>query len=140
MNIVETPEHPTELEARLNKPELAQHVVGTCVHVIDEPGPGGAHHEYVIGGINAEGEPITTGDKFARIKFQKGGVQEAGVNGCSNEDLLGAVMHRLSCFQAGAFPCEENRAALQHIERALQAMYRRTQLRESRGVEGKQVA
>ena len=131
---------PTELEERLNEPELAQHVVGTCVFVVDEPGPGGAHHEYVIGGINANSEIVTTGDKFARIKFQKGGVQEVGVNGCANEDLLGAVMHRLSCFQAGAFPTEENAAAIQHIDRALQALHRRTQQRQARGVEGKQVA
>lgn len=120
--------------------DQAKVAVGTIVLSADERGPGGASHVYVISPANMAGDVIGTADKFARIKFQKGGVQEAGVNGCANEDLLGIVMHRLSCFQAGSFPNEENAAAMQHIERALQALYRRTQLRQARGVEGLQVA
>ncbi|CAB5079722.1 hypothetical protein UFOVP141_42 [uncultured Caudovirales phage] len=113
----------------------------------DEPGPGGAHHNYAIGVLGeevtetaADGSVITKRPSIAccPIKFQNGGVEEAGANGVTNEALLEIVRHRLLCFQAGPFPCDENQSAHDHIQRALNMLYRRTTKRRKKGIEGQQ--
>lgn len=121
--------------------EITTHVVEGGDHsealkilALDEPGPGGAHHLYQIGGI----APGTTLASFVQeIEFQKGGMAEAGVNGISNEALLAIVQDRLECFQAGPFACSENRAALEWVENAMACLKGRTASRILRGVEGK---
>lgn len=96
--------------------------------VTDEPGDGGAHHGYLI-------EMPNGATQF--IKFQKGPVQEAGFNGISIEALLAICEHRLACFQAGNFACVPNQIALDHINKALEALHSRTKDRMVRQVEGK---
>ena len=108
----------------------------TEVLALDEPGQGGACHEYEVRRIPAEGATLKEGDHFARVSFQNGPVQEAGINGCHQEDLLAIVEHRLESFQAGNFNCLENEQALFHIKSALNVLHQRTINRQKRGVEG----
>ena len=107
----------------------------TTVWVMDDVGPGGAHHRYEItpsGTADAAPEAMVP----ISVQFQHGPVGEAGVNGCHHEDLLTIVMHRLQSFQAGADACRENALALRNIEEAMFWLNTRTAERERRGVEG----
>lgn len=97
------------------------------VRVLDQPTPSGTHNEYAI--MHGETE-------IARVSFQNGTFRDNGVNGVTNEALLLVVAHRLRSFQAGPFVCDENRQALEHIEKAVQALFQRTKERRARGVEG----
>lgn len=105
----------------------------TEVIVLDEPGAGGAYHEYLVSMVGEENQV----PPFAEIKFQKGPVKENGVNGIFMEDLLQVCRHRLQCFQAGDFACRENAMALTKIEEALHWLNHRTTDRQRRGVEGR---
>ena len=91
------------------------------IEVLDEPGQGGANHEYVIA---FDGED------------QNGPIKEYGVNGVTQETLLAVVIDRLRNFQAGPFACAANAMALHHIEAALELLQQRTKDRIARGVEG----
>lgn len=99
------------------------------IAVLDEPGQGGACHEY----------QLEFGDKdrdALNISFQNGPVKEFGVNGISQEALLAVVIDRLRCFQEGEYRCRENAIALTHCEDALMWLHKRTRDRLKRGVEG----
>jgi len=98
----------------------------------DEPGAGGACHEYSV--VPAEGS-----GSFAQVSFQNGPVGEAGVNGCHHEDLLAIVMDRLRSFQAGEYRCRENALALTKLEESMHWLGHRTRERDARGVEGTSV-
>lgn len=104
----------------------------TEVNVSDEKGAGGAYHRYWV---DRADDPMADG-KFANVYFQVGPVQESGINGCHNEDLLAIVIHRLKCFQAGPFVCRENALALTKLEEAMHWLNHRTAERKKRGVEG----
>jgi hypothetical protein len=110
----------------------------TQVYVIDEPGSGGAHHEYLIGKSNMA--DADQPDDFGVIHFQNGPILESGVNGCQNEDLLAIIIHRLQCFQDGPFRCRENGLALKRLEEAMHWLDTRTQARRKRDVEGRNIA
>jgi len=106
--------------------------------VKDEPGQGGACHEYYISPVQK-----TTNDQaeapegeFGFVQFQNGPVGEYGVNGCHQEDLLAIVIDRLRSFQAGPFACRENALALTKIEEAMHWLNHRTADRQAKGVEG----
>lgn len=124
-------------EKPLRKLEIGQHRF-TEVHVIDEPGDGGACHQYMISYINnpLAGQKDMPYGNFCTVKFQKGPVKENGVNGCFQEDLIAIVIDRLRCFQAGDFACRENALALTKLEEALHWLNHRTNDRQARGVEG----
>ena len=94
---------------------------------MDEPGQGGANHEYVISAY---------GLKDTIISFQNGPVLEAGVNGISGEALLAIQIDRLRSFQAGQYACRENALALTALEESLMWLQKRTRDRLARGVEG----
>ena len=103
------------------------------INVVDEPGAGGANHEYAISWKG----PVDGGpDDFIVIKFQNGPIKEVGVNGVTNEALLAIVIDRLRSFQAGPFSCQENTIAFMQCEDALEWLQRRTLARIKRGVEG----
>ena len=106
----------------------------TDVLVMDEPGEGGACHEYYIS--RADDADIVPVGEFGHIKFQKGPVKENGVNGCHQEDLIAIVIDRLRSFQAGDFACRENALALTKLEEALHWLNHRTNERIDQGVEG----
>jgi len=101
----------------------------------DEPGAGGACHEYAVCAVTDEPGSMTS-KNFATAHFQNGPIKESGINGCHQEDLLAIVIDRLRSFQAGEYACRENALALTKIEEALHWLRHRTQEREDRGVEG----
>lgn len=113
--------------------ELTDHRVNPAndklkIEVLDEPGAGGAHHEYEISGFDA----MTA----VRVSFQNGPIAEAGVNGVTQEALLAICIDRLRSFQAGPYACRENALALTKMEEALMWLLQRTRARMARGVEG----
>lgn len=129
------------------------------ITVLDEPGQGGACHEYVIGYGPKEiaeggsglleghireygcGSAYIAGEDLVEqsnveISFQNGPIQEFGVNGISGEALLAIVIDRLRCFQAGPYASNENMHALTYLQQALDWLQKRTKERLARGVEG----
>ena len=112
----------------------------TEVLVIDEPGQGNAHHEYRVSPTDQSGNPgslsVTRQGEFGVVRFQNGPVNEAGVNGCADEDLIAIVIHRLACFQSGPYSCRENALALTKLEEAMHWLNQRTASRQKRSVEG----
>lgn len=103
------------------------------IHVHDEPGAGGACHEYEI----RIADPLGGSTKEAvRISFQNGPIAEHGVNGITQEALLAICIDRLQGFQAGPFACHYNDIALWKLEEALMWLQKRTRDRMDRGVEG----
>ncbi|MAX82366.1 MAG: hypothetical protein CL843_19580 [Crocinitomicaceae bacterium] len=112
------------------------------IEVLDEPGQGGASHAYRISGFSL-GENPSAGDGQTQcaatevtIYFQNGPINEAGINGLTQEVLLAIVADRLRSFQAGKFACRENALALTKIEEAQHWLHSRTLARMHRGVEG----
>lgn len=105
------------------------------IEVTDEPGAGGANHEYLV-----TLPPSPTNQnipaKAWEISFQNGPIAENGVNGLTQEVLLAIVADRLRSFQAGQFACRENALALTKIEEAMHWLHSRTLSRMQRGVEG----
>ena len=99
------------------------------IHTIGEPGPGGGYHEYRI--VKSENPKQSVG----LFWFQNGHRNDPkSTPGVIDSDLLGVVRHRLQCFQAGESACEYNQEALEHIEKALEAMNRRVEDRIKRNV------
>jgi len=98
------------------------------IKVMDDPGPGGASRCYVVD---------LAGAVQSTINFQKGPLDEEGLNGLSNEVLLAIVEDRLQGFQSGPFVCRENAIALTKVQEALLWLHKRTKDRIERGVEGK---
>jgi hypothetical protein len=103
------------------------------VTVTDEPGQGGACHNYEIRG------PQGAKMGIVKIRFQNGPIKEAGVNGISQEALLAILIDRLQGFQSGQYACAENAEALGSIKNALFVLKIRTAERLARGVEGTSV-
>lgn len=109
----------------------------TEIIVEDEPGQGGACHEYRVYSIAAG--PTDPQAVYAKVHFQNGPIKEFGVNGCHQEDLLAIVIDRLESFQAGTFACRENALALTKCQEAMHWLNHRTSNRVLRGVEGTNV-
>jgi hypothetical protein len=131
------PERPTDTTDKPKSVEPREIVTHQCgagmdeaikILVLDEPGPGNACHEYAIG---LEDSDV----KETIIRFQKGAVAETGPNGISIESILAVAIHRLEGFQSGPYPCAENAAALDHLQRALRNLQKRTIERATRNAE-----
>ena len=119
---------------------IAEHKVNPAndrisIEVMDLPGAGGACHEYLVT-LPAPDNTAGTAAKSWQISFQNGPINEAGVNGLTQEVLLAIVADRLRSFQAGPFSCRENALALTKIEEAMHWLHSRTLGRMQRGVEG----
>lgn len=69
------------------------------------------------------------------LNFQNGVISENGINGVTIEALLAICIDRLSGFQAGKYPCKENREAIDNIEWALKQLRERTTKHLAAGVE-----
>jgi len=110
--------------------DSANHQV--TISVLDEPGQGGANHQYSIRWKNERDET----EPHCFIGFQNGPIKEFGVNGVTQEALLAIIIDRLRSFQAGPYAGRENAIALTHCEDALMWLQRRTRARIARGVEG----
>jgi len=124
---------------------LTDHIVNPrndklVIEVLDTPGAGGANHRYAVSGFDTSGnvsaDPATCCETRMEILFQNGPINEAGVNGITQEVLLAIVADRLRSFQAGPFSCKANACALTHIEEAQHWLQQRTLERMKRGVEG----
>lgn len=118
--------------------EITEHVVNPVndrikITVLDEPGAGGANHDYQCSLPPSARFPAAVD---ILIPFQNGPIPGNGVNGLTQEALLAIVADRLRSFQAGPFACAENAEALAHTEKALAALLSRTKARMARGVEG----
>lgn len=105
----------------------------TQVFACDERGTGNANHKY---SVNTTKEPSTI---LGVVDFQKGPIQENGINGVMNEDLIAIVIDRLQGFQDSNYKCRENAIALTKLEEALLWLRKRTMDRERRNVEGTSV-
>lgn len=81
----------------------------------------------------------TTGQTVNTIKFQKGPVQEEGLNGVFLEDLLLIVIDQLEHFQNSEFACVENEDTLRHLRDALHSTRSRQYERSLRNVQGKNI-
>ena len=117
--------------------DSANHQVS--IKVLDEPGAGGACHEYSIswpGFISDLEGNKSPAERYCSIGFQNGPIKEFGVNGITQEVLLAIVIDRLRSFQAGPFACRENEAAMVLCQDALDLLQQRTRTRIARGVEG----
>lgn len=106
------------------------------INVTDEPGAGGANHEYRISGFDDPEDPNGISQRTLRLSFQNGPIPEKGVNGITHEVLLAIVQDRLEAFQNGPFACEENGKALEAVKQAQHWLQFRTLKRMARGVEG----
>lgn len=104
-----------------------------AIDVLDEPGDGGACHEYRLSVTNTAGGPHPP---ETRLTFQNGPLLVAGNNGISVESLLAVVIDRLEGFQSGKFACESNQAALDSTRGALHALLSRREDRQRREVLG----
>jgi len=121
--------------------QTVEHSV-TKIFALDAPGAGGACHSYIVVLKNGSDKDLVDNDtrgtqRVAEINFQNGPVQEAGANGCFQEDLIAICVDRLRSFQQGDFKCRENALAITHLEEALNWLNSRTLNRKQRGVEGK---
>lgn len=74
------------------------------------------------------------------VHFQEGPINEVGVNGVCNEDLIHMVICRLEHFQKSEYSSRDNALAITHLEDALLRLRKRTIGRENRGVEGTSIA
>lgn len=125
--------------------ELTAHRVNPAndkltVRATDEPGAGGAHHRYVITGMdttrNKTREDAGSENACVELLFQNGPIPESGTNGVTHEALLAVLIDRLDSFQAGPFACTENEKALSALLDAQHWLHKRTKDRMARNVEG----
>lgn len=99
------------------------------VGTLDEPGPGGACHEYVL---------VTGPNTTGYLQFQKGPRDEYGSTpGVTEGAILAILIDRLESFQAGPYACEENAQTLYYLREALAWTKNRAHDRAARGVLGK---
>ena len=123
--------------------EIKSHIVEgsneqTAIFAVDTPTEGGACHEY---GITVKSDiqemPVPTVlDRLGYVRYQKGSIKEAGINGVQGVHLLAIEIDRLEHFQSGPFASTDNQEALEHIRAALKCLHRRTKDRLARNVEG----
>jgi len=125
----------------LNTRKLTGHKVNGCnesleIGVLDEPGHGGACHNYVIYCPHDAFNEELNASLCTYIQFQNGPLKEAGVNGITHETLLAILIDRLDGFQSGKYACDDNQEAVNALRKAQEALLRRTKARVVRGVEG----
>ena len=96
----------------------------------DKIPPGHSYYADIHAGPNSR--PLTT------VNFQNGPIPECGTNGLTNEALLTILIHRTEVLNA-QYPCAENEAAIEFMNKARDAFEARTINRKARGVEGKLV-
>lgn len=107
---------------------------------VDEKGPGGAHHRYVICKHGEDGWCCGNNSEgiLADIQLQCGPrKEENSQHGVIDGDLLEIVRDRLKSFQVGPFASEYNAKALEYVEEALMWLNRRVEDRIERNVLGK---
>ena len=115
---------------QLAAPEVRRHHIGDRRVDRLRIFPCSQNHTYAI--VNSDAE-----ETLELIGFQSGAVCDSGVNGITDEVLLAIVLDRLVGFQFGPMECEENRTALEHVSKALDALLDRRRRRLKAGIEGR---
>ena len=104
------------------------------VYALDEPGCGGANHEYDI--VMEPANPADMGIR-CHLTFQNGPRKDPeSRTGLVDQDLLEIVRDRLRGFQSGELATRETAIALTHVEEALLWLNKRIEDRIERGVLG----
>lgn len=106
----------------------------TVLHV-DGDMPYHAPHHFKVFADAGQQVPFEVGN----VHFQEGPINEVGVNGVCNEDLIAMVICRLEHFQASPYSSRDNAMVITKLEEALLWLRKRTIGRENRGVEGTSV-
>jgi len=75
-------------------------------------------------------------NQYINIKFQRGPVNEAGVNGCQVEDVIDFLVAHLRDLNVGLYCTQETSLAITSLQEADNWLHRRTRDRIARGVEG----
>ena len=70
------------------------------------------------------------------LHYQDGTIKHGVQSGAQVGDVIAGAIQRLEFFQAGRYPCEENREALEHLHAALDACNRRHRRRVATGLKG----
>lgn len=71
---------------------------------------------------------------YISIDFQRGSVDDVGINGCRIEDVIEVLQQRLFDHQGRSLACPENATALCHLEAAREALMERRLRRAEQGV------
>ncbi len=109
------------------------------VYAVDEAGPGGANHAYVVVPVleGVDEDDYYYGTEILKVQFQKGARNDMNAtDGVLGSDLLEIVRDTLRGFQSGEFACEHNEKALEYVERALYWLNKRVEDRIERRVLG----
>lgn len=119
--------------------QLTGHMVNGCncdlqIIVRDEPGHGGACHEYQIVLPPKKGGPADF--PVFDVFFQNGPIEEVGTNGVTHEALIAILIDHLEGLQSGPYACDDNQEALDALRTAQTALQRRTVANIAKGVEG----
>lgn len=94
-------------------------------------------HRYVLDSF--EGSLHQELQFIEKVPLEDGSTELRTVNdGTTNEEVLAVLIDRMNHLNQ-KFPCRENSLAITKLEEALMWLNRRTQNRQARGVEGKQV-
>ena len=107
---------------------------GIVLKALDDPE---THHDYYIGVADIR-------DREPRVEyflhFQKGSIEEFGINGITNEVLIEIAIDRLHVFQLGEYPCHENEMALAALRQARMKLKDRSDriTRETRDAQAKE--
>ena len=78
---------------------------------------------------------ISTGIGYT-IAWQRGPLTDGGRNGAFIIEVLESCLAKIKDYQTGKFACEENDAAITHLEQALEPLRSRRDRRQSAGTFG----
>lgn len=90
----------------------------------EDCGPGGAHTKYLVFLPSEVGGELPEEPTLV-LQFQNGPLAE-GINGLTNEVLLGIVLDRFLGFQSGPGRCNENGYAVDRIMNTLRLLEQRS--------------
>ena len=97
-------------------------------------------HRYELENFEGKDQPGQTIQFIEKTPVIEGSAELLTVNdGTTNEEVLCVLIDRLQTMNA-KFPCRENAIVLTHLDTALLWLYKRTNDRKARGVEGKALA
>ena len=73
---------------------------------------------------------------YLNVQFQEGPIPEVGVNGCTMEEVIDLLVHRLEGFQQTNTNCGENAQTIHLLQQAKICLQARTNRRIAAGIEG----
>jgi hypothetical protein len=78
---------------------------------------------------------VSTGIGYT-IAWQRGPLNEGGRNGAFMIEVLQACRHQMNYYQDSRYACQENEAALHHLDLAIAALQSRRDRRDAEGTLG----